>query len=198
MGLFDWFSKKRPEPKPEPEPEQQPTISLPQLCYDVAYFILPHYAYNDIEKVVELCFRTPSAAGLFFYVMACMGRKVEPVPDDGRLFCWHHGPLTESREYFALEYPTPSPVDMSDLPIEQMVSCRIVLAPHFSAIIRDTSSGETDYFVLGQAPMGGGTTLRCVTREGANCNLGPGPEPRLEEFLDAVRERLVGRSAPQE
>ena len=66
MGIFDLL-KKRPEQVP-----------LPQLCYDVAYFLLPHYAYHDVAKVVELCSNSPSAAGPFFYVMACQARKVEP------------------------------------------------------------------------------------------------------------------------
>jgi hypothetical protein len=62
-----------------------------------------------------------------------------------------------------------------------------VLPPHFCAIIRGV--GGVQYFILGQAPMGGGTTLRCILPEGMICNLGPGPEPQLTALLDAVRER---------
>jgi hypothetical protein len=177
MSLFDWFRKPKP------------AVPLAQLCYDVAYFILPHYGFRDLAKLADLCLNTPTAAGPFFYVMAAQARKVEPDAEDARRFRWHHGQLDEGREYFALEYPAPPPVDLSDLPIEQVIggAARFVLAPHFSAIIR--GAGEVKYFILGQAPMGGGTTLRCILPEGANCNLGPGPEPRLSAFLDAIRER---------
>jgi hypothetical protein len=186
MGLFSWFTKRKPKP--------EPAVPLPQLCYDVAYFILPHYAHNDPAKVAELCLTTPTAAGPFFYTMACLGRKVEPVPEDGRRFRWHHGRLTEGHEYFALEYPTPPPVDLSDVPLDQLVNRPVVLAPHFSVIVRG-AGGEGSYFVLGQAPMGGGTTLREVS-PGINANLGPGPEPTLTAFLDAARERLAARGRP--
>jgi hypothetical protein len=177
MGLFDWFRKPKP------------TVHLAQLCYDVAYFILPHYAFEDLDKLADMCLDTPSTAGPFFYIMAAQARHIEPDANDARLFRWHHGQLSEGREYFALEYPQPPPIDMSEMSVEQMMhgGSTFVLAPHFSAIIR----GETDvqYFILGQAPIGGGTTLRCILAEGMNCNLGPGPEPKLTAFLDAVRKR---------
>lgn len=183
MGLTNWFRKPKPR------------IPLPQLCYDVAYFILPHYAYNDLTKLADLCLNTPTAAGPFFYVMACQMRKAEPIIEDAKRFRWHHGQLGEGREYFALEYPTPPPVDMSDVPPEQLVDggSQFVLAPYFSAVIRETVSGEASYFILGQAPLGGGTTLRSVLQEGMNCNLGAGPGPQLIAFLNAVQERATDR-----
>lgn len=184
MGLFDWFRKSKP------------SVPLPQLCYDIAYFVLPHYAFKDLDKLADLCLNTPTAVGPFFYVMAAQMRKAEPDTEDARRFRWHHGQLSEDLEYFALEYPLPPPVDLSDVSIEQLVGggTRLVLAPHFSVVIR--GRGEVQYFILGQAPIGGGTTLRCILPEGANCNLGPGPEPELAAFLDAVRERAQRQADP--
>jgi hypothetical protein len=184
MGLFDWFGKPKPG------------VPLPQLCYDVAYFVLPHYAFNDQAKLVDLCRNTPESAGPFFYIMAAQMRKVEPVAGDANRFRWHYGRLDDGREYFALEYPVPPPVDMADVSIEDMVrgGRKYVLAPHFSAILR--GAGATQYFVLGQAPIGGGTTLRCILPDGANCNLGPGPAPTLAAMLDAVRERAEDADTP--
>jgi hypothetical protein len=184
MGLFDWFRKPKP------------TVPLPQLSYDVAYFILPDYAYHGLEQLTDLCLKSPAAAGPFLYFTACRMRQVEPDILDGKRFHWHHGLLDDAREYFALEYPTPPPVDMSNVPLEQVASgdSPFVLAPYYSAILRDRASAEVSYFVLGQAPMGGGTTLRSVLREGMNCNLGSGPEPRFAAFLDAIRERLAKRT----
>lgn len=178
MGLLDWFRKPKP------------AVPLPQLCYDVAYFILPHYAFEDIAKLADLCLNTQSAAGPFFYVMAAEARKVEPIPEDAKQFRWHHGELVEGKEYFALEYPVPRPVGMPDVPIGTIISAsaNVILAPHFSVIIRGGES-PAQYFILGAA-MGGGTTLRRILPEGMNCNLGPGPEPQMDAFLDAVKEQL--------
>lgn len=185
MGLFDWFRKPKP------------AVPLPQLCYDVAYFVLPHYAFNDLAKLTDLCLNTPTAAGPFFYVMAAQMRMVEPDTADAKRFRWHHGPLGDGREYFALEYPPPPPVDLSDVSVEQMAGGggpKVVLAPHFSAVLR--GAGGAQYFILGQAPIGGGTTLRCILPEGANCNLGPGPKPILSSFLGAIRERAASQAEP--
>jgi hypothetical protein len=189
MGLFGWLRR----PKPGAPPSRQEGVPLPQLCYDVAYFILPHYAYHDLGKLADLCLNSPAAAWPFFYVMSCQVRKVEPDVADARRFRCHHGQLDGRREYFALEYPSPPPIDLSAVPPEQIGGggAPFVLAPHFSAILREHGSGEVDYYVLGQAPRGGGTTLRCVLREGMNCNLGPGPAPQLPAFLEAIRRRAA-------
>ncbi|MGL5097934.1 MAG: hypothetical protein ACRDD1_20275 [Planctomycetia bacterium] len=182
MALFDWFRKPKP------------TVPLPQLCYDVAYFVLPHYAFNDLAKLADLCLNAATAAGPFFYAMAAQMRKAEPDVEDAKRFRWHHGQLEEGWEHFTLEYPTPPPVDMSDVSVEHLLAGgpKFVLAPYFSGILR--GAGGVQYFILGQAPMGGGTTLRCILPEGSNCNLGPGPEPTLASFLDAVRERVTKRT----
>jgi hypothetical protein len=171
-------------------------VSLPQLCYDVAYFILPQYAHEAFDRLAGICRGMPGTSGMFFYMMACSGRKAEPDIDAGSQFRWHLGTLGGTTEYFLLEYPTPPTFDMSDESFGEALAGggMPVLAPYFSVAVRDTATGRADYFVLGQAPMGGGTTLRSVvwTAESKmNCNLGPGPEPRREAFLDAVRERLA-------
>ncbi|MCE9543962.1 MAG: hypothetical protein K8T25_00330 [Planctomycetia bacterium] len=169
-------------------------MDLPQLSYDVAYFILPHYAYNDFSKVVDLCMETPNAAGPFFYLMACQFRDLEPVIEDAPKFRWSHGPLEDDWDYFVLQYPVPPPIDMSDVALDEMLNASSppVLAPHFSGIICHRESGEVKYFVLGQAPLGGGTTFRSVLANGNNCNLGPGPEPNTDAFLDVMRDRVRG------
>jgi hypothetical protein len=184
MGLFDRFRKPTS------------SVPLPQLCYDVAYFILPQYAYNDPDKVADLYSNNPIAAGPFFYVMACEMRKVEPIIEDAKRFRWHCGHSREGRLYYVLEYPTPPPFDLSDQSPGDLIKGGNppVLAPHFSAIVRQVPSGEVSYYILGQAPIGGGTTLRSVLREGVNCNLGPGPEPRLAGFLDAISPRTAADS----
>lgn len=180
MGIREWF-----------RPRKAPSVSLPQLCYDIAYFILPGYAYGDVAKVADLCLNTPDAAGPFFYVMACVARKSEPVIEDAKRLRWHHGQLGETAEFFVLEYPAPPPINLTEADIDKVLNASepLVLAPYFSAIVRDAASDSSTYYILGQAPMGGGTTLRHLSSDGMNSNLGPGPQPVLADFLAAVQGR---------
>jgi hypothetical protein len=75
-------------------------------------------------------------------------------------------------------------------------NCPFVLAPHYSSVIRDTDDA-CSYYILGQSPMGGGTTLRCITADRANCNLGPGPKPTLEDFHARLSGRRLSHSIEQ-
>jgi hypothetical protein len=201
MGLFDRFRRKRSSAVPPPVAAApsggpSPSVSLPQLCYDVAYFVLPGYAHENPGKVHELCAESPEQAGAFFYVMACLARQVEPSRSDADGFRWHVGELDAGHRYYVLEYPPPPPVDFGGLSMGEIASMAAppVLAPHFSAlVVAKPAAGAAprapaEYFVLGQAAMGGGTTFRTVTPT-SNANLGPGPVPTLEGFLDRLRTR---------
>jgi hypothetical protein len=184
MGLFDRFRKRNDEPAVTP-PSQS---SLPSICYGIAYLVLPHYAYKDCAKLASMFTDTPTSAGPFFYLMGCQVQKTEPIHENASRFQAHHGELDGTHEYFVLEYPTPPPVDLSGTDPTQLPPGRMpVLAPYFSAIVRHRDTKVVSYYTLGQAPFGGGTTLRSVTPEGTNCNHGPGPEPRLDAFLARLR-----------
>jgi hypothetical protein len=185
MGFLDWFRRKKP---PAPRP---------RICYDIAYRILPHYCFQDFEKLDELCRNVPTGSGPFFYLMAAEMRQLEPVHDDAKLLRWHLGELSPGVPFYVLEYPEAPPIDFTGQSMEayfQQVEGGLVLSPYFSAIVCTPS--ERHYFVLGQAPMGGGTTFRCVTAEGMNCNLGPGPLPELEAFLTRIRQHLASKERP--
>ena len=103
-------------------------------------------------------------------------RKVEPDLEDAERFCWHVGSLVASQyDSYVLEYPAVAPVDLSlGMPEHVLKGELFVLAPYFSAIIVDRATNESQYFVLGQAPLGGGTTFRCVTAEGGELQPGAG------------------------
>jgi hypothetical protein len=169
--------------------KREPTVSLQHICYDIAYFILPYYVHNEPEKIVTLCTKSPSAAGPFLYLIACKHMEIEPRTEDASRLCWHHDRLDDRRDCLVLEYPTPPPVELSEASLEQLSSGDFTLAPYFSAVVHEGGGCVGGYYVLGQAPMGGGTTLRSVSRDGTNSNLGPGPEPRLESLLAALRGR---------
>ena len=76
MGLFDWFRKAKQ------------TVPLPELCYDVAYFILPRYAFGGLANLPSFCVNKPTAAGPFFYFRAAQARNAKPDDDDAKLFRW--------------------------------------------------------------------------------------------------------------
>jgi hypothetical protein len=186
VGLFDIFRKKRVPPAVDPRSSDE--SRLPKLCYGIAYFGLPRYAFQDCEKLVEMFRKGASTVGPFFYLMACKISEVEPVPEEARGFRAHTGQLDEACDYFILEYPTPPTVDLSGMnPADVTPEMLPVLAPYFSAVVRHHTTGEVKYFTLGQNPIGG-TTVRSVTPQGENCNHGPGPKPELEPFLVRLRE----------
>jgi len=175
MALFDIFKKRKS------------AVPLPQMCYDIAYFVLPHYAHKDFAKLDDMCRQTPTSAGPFFYLMACQMREIEPDIEIAKTFQWHAGSLKGSIDYLTLSYPAPPPVDMSNVSPDELMNSQtpLVLAPYFSTVLRDRED-KRHYYILGQSPIGGGTTLRCITADGANCNLGPGPNPKIEEFHAAL------------
>ena len=177
MGLFDIFRKQKGA-----------RLSLPRICYDIAYTALPHAAFNDCDGLVKMFRDGPISVGAFFYVTVCQALKTEIVREDAKRFREHFGTLDEARDYFVLEYPAPPPVDFSGVDLSRIPREKIpVLAPYFSAVLRHRQTGAVTYYILGQALEGGGTTLRSVTADDVNCNLGPGPEPGLDAFLAALR-----------
>jgi hypothetical protein len=185
MALFDRFLKQEDESAAALPPRQP----LPSICYDIAYYILPHYAFRDGDKLVAMFEDTPESTGPFFYLMGCQTEKIEPVEEDARRFRVQHGALDDVRDYFLIEYPEPPPMDLTGVDVTRLPPGAMpVLAPFFSVVIRDRVTRVVRYFVLGQAPLGG-TTLRSVSADGRNANLGHGPEPDLQAFLDALRSR---------
>jgi hypothetical protein len=169
MALFDFLRKK---PASEAASELVP---LEQLSYDIAYFILPQYVFGQLERLIDQCVNTPTLAGPFFYVLACQAREVEPDFEMATDFKWYDGAIDETRIYLALEYPTPPVVDMGDSDPLAMLAAghKIVLAPHFSVILH-CDDKPPEYYILGQEPIGGGTTVRQILDGGMNCNMGPG------------------------
>ena len=178
MALFDFLRRNKKSAGNE--------LPLEQTSYDIAYFLLPDIIFNDVSRLVEHC-QDKRSAGPFFYAMACKARGIEPQIESAKLYHWHSGGFDETRQYLLLEYPTPQPVELDvDDPMALFRSdTKIVLAPYFSLILY--GNGEPVYYILGQSPMGGQTTFRQILAEGANCNLGPGPSPTIEEFLQHAR-----------
>jgi hypothetical protein len=179
--------KKRDDPLPNRTDQTPPVpLTLPRLCYNMAYFILPYYAFKECDKLVSICMGQVFAltdegkaagldpAGAFFYHLTCQTYGVKPTQEDTVRFQSHHGQTDAEHDYFSFEYPIPPSVSFPE-----------ALAPYFSGIIRHRGTKAVRYYVLGQSPIGR-TTLRSVTEEGRNYNLGPGPEPNLNAFLASI------------
>ena len=116
--------------------------------------------------------------------------KAEPIPEVALRFKAHHGKLNEMHDYFVLEYPKPPPLDISGNPPPQIApELSLLIAPYFSAVVRHCQTKEVNYYNLGRSPMEGITTLRSITPDKVNRNLGPGPEPELDPFLNQLRSR---------
>ncbi|HEY0063688.1 MAG TPA: hypothetical protein VGC21_16340 [Telluria sp.] len=179
MGLFSFF---RREPRP----------SLEQLSYNIAYEVFPKYAHTQLAALMEIVHSSPETANALFYQIACKSAKVRPDPAAAAQYKWHSVGRLGSRTCLVLAYPQPEPVDMSGKSfVEVRESAGTwVLAPYFSAVLKDEASGKVDYFVLGQTSMGGGTAMRTVDADWLNTNLGAGPAPTLDAFLAEVQRHL--------
>jgi hypothetical protein len=176
MGLFDLF-KKKPESRPDKN-------DLYQICYRVAYYMYPALLYSDPQKMREIFTKYGDAAGAYFYVLLCKQEGIEPDEEHAKRFRPYTGQLANGTDYVLLEYPTPPPVN-PDL-------MKAALAPHFSIILYPRASENVAYYILGQRPFGG-TTLRTVTKDGMNANLGEGCEPDRDTFLAFLTDKLSNR-----
>jgi len=180
MGLFDSFKKKRrtllDDVNDLIDKGSQKT-DTPLMCYKMAYVVLPQELHQNPTATLNRIRSWPDSAGTLFYTKACMSSGCMPKREDAIAFRTHIGPLSADNTYLIIEYPSPPP-----LALEAGIP---VLAPYFSAIIVNETTGQLAYFVLGQA-LTGGTTLRTVN-EGVNANLGPGSDPTLDAFLQLLR-----------
>lgn len=159
--------------------QASPSPALPDLCYQIAYFVLPKLLFSYPQRMIGYFTNPEYPAAAYLYVMATRLLQVEPVPEYIPLFKTHSGELSDERNYHILEYPPPPPFDLNS-------GTAGVLAPFFSAIIAEKATGEVSYYTLGQNPLQG-TTLRLVTPDGANANLGPGSVPELDAFLEVLQ-----------
>ena len=192
MGLLDLFRSPKPNGG---------YPDLPRICYAAAYRVLPNLAFSEGKGVLEQWDNDPPKACELIYALACSQSllmmtmlnhatgKLTANPADSRKLRMHIGQLDASRRYYIVEYPPAPPFDPASLTPERLTAAGPpVLAPHFSAVIRNVTSGEIGCYVLGQSP-GGGTTFRSVSAGGINSNCGPGPEPKLESWLQHLKGR---------
>ncbi len=162
------------------EPESNSQAELAKFCYGTAYLALPKLLFAQTERTIGYFVNNEYPEGPYLYMMATRILKVEPVREHALSFQAHSGELSPRKNYHILEYPTPPPFDLAQKDA--------VLAPFFSAIIHNTADAEVAYYVLGQNPVSG-TTFRTVTPDGANANMGPGPQPELDTFIEFLRQR---------
>ncbi|ODT71177.1 hypothetical protein ABS71_08170 [bacterium SCN 62-11] len=181
-----------------PKPKER-EITLAQLSYTMAYRILPEYAFAERHDL--RMWSVTKACGPFFYLMTlgmAFGKRPEEADTKlGLKFQWHTGQLQDGRTYFLMEYPL-TPEHSETLTekefMQSALTGRCVLPPYFSAMLGQVNPSEgtfheVRYFVLGKSPEPGCTTLREVTADGSNRNLGMGPAADRNSFLEAIQSR---------
>ncbi|HTL53859.1 MAG TPA: hypothetical protein VL860_14895, partial [Planctomycetota bacterium] len=149
-------------PKEQEKPETGPTMRKPgdadiwQISHAMAYFVLPHFAFKSLQKMIDLWIQSPRTCPTFFYLTTCQLKKAESVTEEATKFHAHTGKLTEKYDFYMMEHPKPPPVDLSNLTPEQLavVGPKTVLAPYFSVAAVERTTKAVQYFVLGQAPIG--------------------------------------------
>lgn len=156
------------------------------LSYLSAYDALPTAVSKDPEGFWKLYYlaRYP-ALGWYTHMCLLTGRPSDPF--SAVTFEWHRGRLSNGREYMILQYPVPESLGLGVRDFEQGERSETaeILYPYFSAILRTTTQLPAECYALGQAPIDGLTTLR-LCRSAAHYNLGYGPAPTLEAFVEAL------------
>ncbi|WAS92635.1 hypothetical protein [Nannocystis punicea] len=149
-----------------------------QLCYTTAYFVLPRCIAADPAKLLRDLETQPRTTPAVMYLMACELEDSEPHEQDVAALTVQPAALGDRLRCQVLAYPHYPPVG-------------VVLPPYFSVLVHAEGEAEVlHYFILGQSPTGA-TTLRTVTPDEANVNLGPGPEPTADALLAVLRDRLA-------
>lgn len=181
VGLLDFLKKTKP------------SVSKEQVCYDLAYLVLPHFVHRDFREFAAFVRKGPEAAANFLCLLASKIRDTEPDQQVAKSLKWHFGKPGESAR-ITIEYPTPRKVDISEEPSKNAAPgvLPFVLAPYFSCVV-PMSDRAARYFVLGQSLDESCTTLREVTPDGVNANLGVSAEPRLEAFHEAIKSYIFAR-----
>jgi hypothetical protein len=191
MGLFD-FLKSKPASRDSRLPQANPE-DLAQVSYEIAYFGLPNWVHKEFDQFLKN-WRNPTAPfGIMLCEYGCTRIKVRPSPEQAAAFKIEEGQLSSSCGYFLFQFPKPRayPLDLKQLKsVHTKGGKPPVLAPFFAAVLDDYISGQRSYYILGQSLMSESeTTLRSVTADGRNYNLGLGPEPTSFAFLERLKQQ---------
>lgn len=199
MGLFDFLKPgKDPLQKLFKQPKMKKAILATDLEFaqkQIANLRAVGQAHKEFDTFLGVWRTVAPPIGLMLCEYGCSVQKVRPTPEFATAFKTHEGRLHSGCDYYILQFPpAPPPAQIAEDKLIELVTKSPekvpVLAPYFAATIDDHSSGRRAYYVLGQSP-GGGSTLRSVTADGTNANLGPGPEPTAASFLQCLRKRHV-------
>lgn len=151
------------------------------ISYTIAYRSLPRLLARPVVAGFEKWLEDPDAVRDSLYRVGCiMAQRTMQVGQSQRILA-HVGVLGARHEYFIFEYPKP--------PGYAPEMGNRLLAPYFSAVIRDTGDGKCEYYVLGQSPDGG-TTIRSV-QEDEHTLVGGGVEPTLECWIAHLRHKYL-------
>lgn len=182
------FEKSRSGPK-------ETRNGLAGVSYVLAYKVLPDLVHRRWNEFLSL-WKDGIPMSIYLALHGAIEYRRSLTSEQIFEFKTQTGRFSESVDYYLVSYPCPpaqearsDTYELPSTPWEQ----RIWLGPHFSAALHNRKTGEKHLYILGQAPTEG-TTLRCVTANGANCNCGPGPEPSIGSFLGRLKEVIEERN----
>jgi hypothetical protein len=144
--------------------------SQDDVCYSVAYFLLPQLIFQEWETFAPKLADERETIGAFLYFVACKHQSIEPQSEIMAQFATQRHQLDDGTTCYLFLFPAPRTHGVY---------------PYLSALLYHPDTDKKQYYVLGQTPFSGGTTLRMVS-QGINANLGPGPEPTPEAFLEVL------------
>ncbi|EDY19462.1 hypothetical protein CfE428DRAFT_3147 [Chthoniobacter flavus Ellin428] len=166
---------------------------LARISYGFAYIVLPDLVYRSFEEFLK-SWHDSWPMGWMLCDFGCSKENVRTTIEQKAAFKTTTAPFGPNCDGYFVQFPPPPPYPiLSEEEFQALIASkqRPRLAPYFAAVIHDRTSGDRNYFTLGQSPAGG-TTFRTVTEEGENCNLGPGPEPDLAKFYQHIVDFAVG------
>lgn len=187
MGLFDFFRRKPDEPAKQASSEED---RLQPRCI---HYTFAHYALRTAAHENPLAFIAILASPDALKFLASLLNSVseyckEEAPsrslqlDDFTIHCSRLG------QYPCAIVEMPQPL----APTEAYFVAAILLA-NLEQEIPDLKNVELRYFTLENGIRLGGPprTVLCEwTKDGAHCNYGDGPPPRVQDFLETLKEMI--------
>ncbi len=169
--------------------------ALARVSYAIAYNNLPDLIHHQWEEFCSL-WNGVIPMPLFLAIKGANGSGKQLSLGQIQEFEFYGGTNNKGDQTFLFEFPRPPEDGGREGSLEALMAAMQkgekpsldsipVLGPYYAAVVVSAVNQERQYFILGQTSPGESeTTLRSVSPDGMNMNLGPGPSnPTASAFL---------------